>query len=189
MKTTKQLITTALFAALIFAATFVIKIPIPVSGGYVHPGDSFVMMAGMLLGPVCGTLAAAVGSLLSDVIGGYVIYAPATAVIKGLIALCCYFALHAFERKNSSSHISYKNGDSSYVTKYKTNRILAITVCGIIDILFVVGGYFIYESLMFGVSAAIVSVIPNTMQGAFALVLTFILYPRLNQISTLLRKS
>lgn len=160
---TKKLITTALFAALIFAATFVIKIPIPVSGGYVHPGDSFVMMSGMILGPVYGTLAAAIGSLLSDLVGGYIVYVPATAIIKGLIALCCYFALHG-------------------LIKEKKNRMLALVTCGIIDILFVVFGYFVYESILFGTSVALVSLIPNAVQGVFGLVLTCVLYPRIEKI-------
>ena len=36
---TKKLVMAALFAALTYVATSVIKIPTPGTGGYIHPGD------------------------------------------------------------------------------------------------------------------------------------------------------
>jgi uncharacterized membrane protein len=35
----KDMVYTALFAALVCVATFIIKVPLPVSGGYAHIGD------------------------------------------------------------------------------------------------------------------------------------------------------
>ena len=68
----------ALFASLVFIGTFILKIPTPGTGGYIHPGDALVILSGVFLGPNYGFLAAAVGSALADILGGYVFYAPIT---------------------------------------------------------------------------------------------------------------
>ena len=83
----KKIIMTALFAALACVATMSIRIPTPGTGGYIHPGDAIVILAGIILGPVYGMLAGGIGSALSDLIGGYFVYVPITLVIKGLVAL------------------------------------------------------------------------------------------------------
>ena len=84
--TTKKIVFAALLAALACVATMIIKIPTPL-GGYIHAGDAVVVLAGFLLGPVWGALAAGLGSGLADVISGYVLYAPGTFVIKAVVAL------------------------------------------------------------------------------------------------------
>lgn len=74
------------FAVLAFFGTKVISIPIPGTGGYFNLGDTFVMIAALLFGPVIGAIVGATGPALADAIG-YLPYAPATFVIKGLEGL------------------------------------------------------------------------------------------------------
>ena len=76
-------------AALVFVMTYLPKVPVPVTGGYVHLGDGMIFLAAMLLGPV-GVAAAAVGSALSDLVGGYMTYIIPTFLIKGAIALVAW---------------------------------------------------------------------------------------------------
>ena len=57
LKDVKFLVTAALLAALTCIATMVIKVPTPTLG-YVHPGDGLVLLCGLILGPVYGSLAA-----------------------------------------------------------------------------------------------------------------------------------
>jgi len=83
----KEMVYTALFAALVCVATFIIKIPLPVSGGYVHLGDGFIFIAVILVGKKNGAWAGAIGASLADIIGGYSIYALPTFIIKGIMAL------------------------------------------------------------------------------------------------------
>ncbi|MDR1735131.1 MAG: TIGR04002 family protein [Oscillospiraceae bacterium] len=77
----------ALFAALVCALTF-IHLPVPMSEGYVHLGDAFVFLAGCMLPTPYAMAAAALGGGLADVLSGFAAYAPATLIIKALIALC-----------------------------------------------------------------------------------------------------
>ena len=76
-------------AALVFVMTYFPKIPVPVTGGYVHLGDGAIFLSVLLLGPL-GIPAAAVGSMLSDLIGGYMVYVLPTFLIKGLVALVAW---------------------------------------------------------------------------------------------------
>ena len=68
---TRIIILAALMAALTCIGTMIIKVPTP-TNGYIHPGDGFVLLSGLLLGPIYGSLAAGIGSALSDLITGYV---------------------------------------------------------------------------------------------------------------------
>lgn len=81
----KCLVYTALMTALVFVATFTIKVPVPFTNGYIHPGDSMVFLAGLLLGPFYGAFAAGIGSALADLIAGYTFWMIPTLLIKGLM--------------------------------------------------------------------------------------------------------
>ena len=83
---TKTLVWAALFTALTTVATMVIQVPSP-TGGYLNAGDAIVLLSAFLLGPIWGAVAAGVGSALADILAGYAIYAPATLIIKALMAL------------------------------------------------------------------------------------------------------
>ena len=100
---TKKIVMTALFAALACVATMSIRIPTPGTSGYIHPGDAIVILAGIILGPAYGFLAAGIGSCLADLLGGYFVYVPITFAIKGLVALFAALAYKkiAKDRQNS----------------------------------------------------------------------------------------
>ena len=161
-KSLKKLVMTALFAALACVATYIIHIPIPGTNGYIHPGDAFVILSGVFLGPIYGMLAAAIGSALADLIGGYFIYVPITFVIKGLIAL---ISGYIFQKASADSR----------------SKRIAVSIGGIIDIIFVSGGYFVCEIFMYGLGAA-ASIPANIIQGVGGLIMANILYPLLNPV-------
>ena len=77
---TFRVVLTALFAALVCVATMTIRIPSP-TGGYLNLGDGIVLLSAFLLGPVYGTLAAGVGSMLADLLSGYPAYALGTLAV------------------------------------------------------------------------------------------------------------
>lgn len=87
----KNLVLTALFAALIFVTTSYTYYLMPISlpgGGYMHLGDSVLMFAALILPIPYAAVAAAIGGALADVmVPGALIWAPFTFVIKGLHVL------------------------------------------------------------------------------------------------------
>lgn len=82
----RLLVSTALLAALSCVATMAIKVPSP-TGGYTNLGDAAVLLGAFLLGPWYGAAAGGIGSMMADVLSGYPLYAPATLVIKALVAM------------------------------------------------------------------------------------------------------
>lgn len=76
---------TAMFAAMIFLLTRFVSVP--VAAGYVHFGDALVYIVASTLGGAWAIFAAAIGEALADIASGWFTYAPATIIIKSLIAL------------------------------------------------------------------------------------------------------
>lgn len=150
-----RLAASGLLAALILLLTFAVRIPIPATGGYVHPGDGAVLYAGMLLGPY-GFAAAGIGSALADLLGGYAIFALPTLVIKGGMGLL--------------------SGLLARPGAYARNA-LAFALAA----LWMAAGYFAVEWILFGFPAALVELLPNLLQGAagvlFGLLLSMIPIP------------
>lgn len=146
----KLLITiyTALAIALVALSTMSIRIP--TIKGYINFGDIMILVTAATLGRRSGFIAGAVGSAMADIIGGYFIYAPGTFFIKGLEGLVCALLI----RRN----IENKPAISSII--------LSSVVSGMWMML----GYFIYESLIFGLSIAIPGIPGNFIQGGVSAV-------------------
>lgn len=79
---TKELAMTALMTALIFTATYIIKIPNPATGGYTHMGDCMIFLGVMVLGRKQGAMAGGLGGALSDLLSGAAVWVLPTFVIK-----------------------------------------------------------------------------------------------------------
>ena len=81
----KSITKTAIMAALVFLATYVIKIPSP--NGYTHLGDCLIFVAVLILGSKKGALAGGIGAGLADLMGGYAQWVLPSFFIKGVMAL------------------------------------------------------------------------------------------------------
>ena len=75
---------TALGIALVCIFTIMIQVYIPATKGYFNIGEAAIYILSMLLPPVASGLSAGLGSSLADILTGYLHYAPATFIIKGL---------------------------------------------------------------------------------------------------------
>jgi uncharacterized membrane protein len=146
---TKRIVNTALFAALICIATMIIKIPSPFKG-YMNLGDCVVLLSGWLLPPFYSFFAAAIGSALADIFSGYIIYAPVTFVIKGVMAICAnliFKKLHNF-----------------------TDITVAAVIGGITAEFIMAAGYYIFEGILYGFIPALVGMPANIVQGVAGLI-------------------
>lgn len=149
-KKTKQLVIAALMAALTCVATMIIKIPSPLKG-YLNLGDCVVLVSGWMLSPAYGFLAAGIGSALADVFSGYLTYAPATFIIKGLMAVIAFYGFKFLHKKvsNLSSRI----------------------VSGIAAEIVMVLGYYLFEGFLYGFIPSAVNIPANGMQGVAGLII------------------
>lgn len=174
-KKTKNIVFTALMTSLTTAATMVIHIP-SAFHGYIHLGDGMVLLSSLLLGPFAGAAAGGIGSMLADLLSGYAFYAPATLIIKALGA----FLAGMLYRKlfSKSQTIGFK--------------LLPFLSAGIVCSTVVTGGYFLFEFIVYGPSAAALNVPLNMVQNLLSLLVAGFLLPvllRIDEIQNLHRNS
>ncbi len=83
---TFDLIITSMLIALVFVATILlnIKLPITANGGLVHLGTAVLFISSILFGPKKGATAGAIGMGLFDLVGPWVLWAPITFLARGL---------------------------------------------------------------------------------------------------------
>lgn len=159
----RKLVTAALMAALICVATM-IMLPYPMAlGGYVHLGDCFVLLAGYILGPLWGGIAAAVGSGITDFIVGAAQYVPATFIIKWGVAALASVLFRVLSRGRKHTLPFY-------------------AVAGLCGEVVMVVGYFAYEVVLYGAAGALSGAVGNLIQGAFGAVLSTLLMLPLSRI-------
>ncbi len=157
-----KLVIAAMFASLVCVATMVIQIPTPTKG-YINIGDCIVLLSGWCLGSVYGVGAAAIGSCLADVFSGYFLYAPATFVIKGGMALI-----------------------ASLIYKRKENSFRKTVFSGVIAELFMAFSYFVYDWIIFGNAIVAASGIAgNLIQGTVGAVLAILILKLFQKNKTL----
>lgn len=151
---TRKIVMAAMLAALCCVATMIIKIPSPLKG-YLNLGDCIVLLSGWMLSPIYGFLAAGLGSALADVFSGYVLYAPATFVIKGVMAIIAHYCFRGLRNKLGNT----------------SSRVIGGTIAEIIMIL----GYFVFEGFLYGFAPSVVNIPANCMQGVAGLMIGLVL--------------
>ena len=156
---TRKIAYSAVMAAMVCAATMVIRIPSP-TGGYVNPGDGLVLLCGWLLGPWYGGVAAGIGTMLADMMMGYAAYAPGSLLIKGFEALAAGLLFRAMNR-----------------------GIHAQLFSGLLGGVIMTAGYFGYTALLLGRGlGAAISVPGNLVQAALGIVLSILIYHGLRHV-------
>lgn len=177
---TKKWVIAALFAALTCICTMIIKIPTP-TGGYIHPGDGMVLLCGIILGPGMGALAAGIGSMLSDLFSGYMVWVPATFIIKALTAMVASVLF----RKSSQ-----------LLSRNKAASTVRVILGGVVGEALMVFGYFLFEiglnaasnggftaaAIAGGIAYSAAGIPANIVQGVTGVVIACVLLPILSQI-------
>jgi len=82
----KNIIYTAMFAAIVCVTTTLVKFP--AAGGYYHIGDSLIYLAGACLSFPYALIAGATGGAFADLFSGYAVYMLPTFIIKACVASC-----------------------------------------------------------------------------------------------------
>lgn len=128
---TFNLILTAILIALVFVATLLlnIKLPIRANGGLIHMGTAMLFIISISFGPKKGAIAGAVGMGLFDLISGWTLWAPITFLVRGLQGYIV-------------GKIAWSNGRNGNSKGY---NLLAT----IVSIPPMIAGYYIWEAFLF----------------------------------------
>ena len=150
----RLLVLTALFGAMIFAVTaYILHIPTPATGGYIHLGDALVYLAASILPVPNAVAAAAIGEALSDALTGSAVYAVPTFLIKAAMVFC------------------FTSAGARILTK---RNVLACVAAGLICI----GGYYFTEVTLLHSFMAPVAEIPGNIVQASASAVIYLLLGR-----------
>jgi uncharacterized repeat protein (TIGR04002 family) len=143
-----------MFTAMTFLVTaYVLHIPTPATGGYIHLGDAFLYLSASLLPAPWGIAAGAVGEALSDLLTGSAVYAVPTLLIKTAMAFC------------------FTSAGKTIVTKRNT---AASVAAGLIC----VGGYYLTEVILYHSFIAPIPELPANLVQAGASAAIYLLAGR-----------
>ncbi len=140
------------FTGILTAVVFVVTayLHIPTNNGYIHVGDGFIYLAACLLPWPYAVFVGAIGALLADCLTGFAVWAPGSVIIKAATALL-------FTCK-SKKIISLRNSLA---------LLPATLVCA--------GGYYLYESLIYGNFIAPLTGIPASLTQSVASAVLFVI--------------
>jgi len=153
---TKQIAYVAVLAALTCVLTAYLQYPLA-NRGYIHVGDSIIILAAILFGKRAGALVGAIGSTLADIISGAAIWAPYTFVIKLVLG---YLSGVANEKKGKMKAGIY-------------------AICGII----LIAGYYLAEVIITSGNfiAPLYSIYGSVIQYILSLIIGILLGRRLER--------
>lgn len=167
LKKTSVTVLTAMMMCIIMVSIFVLRIPIPFTQGYVNLSDGIIFITIGLLDKKHSVAAAALGSMMGDILGGFAMWAPWTFFIKGIMALITVLIMDAFAQRHMTPRAKM------------TVRIFAMTCGG----LFMAFGYFIAEKVMYGSWAVAALGLPwNIGQFAVGIALSLVILSALNKV-------
>lgn len=167
-KMVQNLVLSALMAGLIMVTTFIIRVPVPATQGYIHFGDAVIIFTVILLGWKRGAIVAAIGSSFADLIVGAAIYIPVTFIIKGLMAI----VIGIFFEKATRAGIG--------IGKSRSLVVLGIALGGII----LIAGYYLFEVIIYGnFVAPIIGAPMNALQFIVGVILGLVAYKAMYKTS------
>lgn len=158
----------SMMTCLTFIATYLVRIPVPATQGYIHLGDSMVFFSMFLIGWKWGGAAAGLGSALADLLGGFSIYAPVTFIVKfGMVLIAAKFIEAAIKTDASRA-------------KFTTIEMIGIAL----SCIFSLAGYYVAEIFIYGNWVAPLIEIPmNILQFAVGVALALVLTSQIEKTS------
>lgn len=154
------------FIGIMCALTTVVTCWAPIrigsTDGYVNFGDTIIFLTALFAGPVPAMVVGGIGSMLADVIGGYMHWAGFTLLIKGLEGLICGLIVKKLNKK-----------DKFYMD------IFGVVVAG----LWMVLGYYFAGAIMYGWAGSLESLPFNFLQAGVSIAVAYPLYAVLKRIS------
>ncbi len=142
----------AIMTAVTMVFTYVVRIPIAPTRGYINLGDVAVFFTAFTFGPFTALISGGLGPAIADIVSGYSQWAPITFFAHGLQGFAAALVVRALGQRK-----------------------FAEPLAGIIGMILMVGLYLLGGIFMAGLGAAAVEVPMNVIQcavgilGGFAL--------------------
>ncbi len=153
----KKIVFLAVFTALNVAISRIILIPVPFTHGYINLCDAGIMLIAALAGPEAGLLVGGCSGFLLDLISGYGQFMLFSLVVHGLEG---YFVGRLYKKQHYW-------------------RLLFANFGGAAIMVF---GYFITDIILYGITAGILGIFTNAVQGIAGSIIAVVLVRALKGI-------
>jgi uncharacterized membrane protein len=142
----------AIMTAVTMVFTYVVRIPIAPTRGYINLGDVAVFFTAFTFGPFTALISGGLGPAIADIAAGYSQWAPITFAAHGLQGFAAALIIKALGTKK-----------------------FAEPLAGLAGMIAMVGLYLAGGAFMVGFGAAVVEVPMNILQNAVGIVGGFVL--------------
>lgn len=151
----------AVLTAVTVVFTFMVKIPIAPTKGYVHLGDVAIFFTAFTFGPVTAMISGALGTGIADLLAGYPQWAPISFFIHGIQGFLAGAIMRSAFLKVKAAGAGEQEQRRSF--QFPIARAIAAGAAGLIIL---VGFYFLAGAAMVGFSAALFEIPGNIIQGS-----------------------
>lgn len=138
---------TGVFTALVFVVTAYLHIP--TNNGYIHVGDGLIYLAACLLPWPYAMVVGAGGAFLADCLTGFAVWAPGSVIIKALTVLF------------------FTSKEDKVINPRNSLALLPATIM-------CVGGYYLYESLLYSNFVSPLAGIPASLTQSAASAIVYV---------------
>lgn len=154
---TRQMVIVAVLIALNVALSYIVRIPVPATNGFVNLVEAGIFIAAILGGSRNGLIVGGLSGLLLDLLAGYPQWMIFSLLIHGIEGFVVgYFGYH-------------KNIFSQVIGLFFGSVIMIV-------------GYFLAGAFLYNWTAGIASIIGNISQAVMGLVVALVLIPVLRRL-------
>lgn len=157
-----RIATLAVLIALTALFTYIIRIPVAPTRGYINFGDVSIFFTAMIFGPLTAFITGGAGTALADLISGYSQWAPFTFLAHGLQGLVIGLVIKAGRRISSSNNDATGLEQRGGIRKPGILTLLTAFLAGTVVM---AGIYFLTGGLMVGFAAAAAEIPGNILQN------------------------
>ena len=162
-----RIATLAILIAVTALFTYVIRIPIAPTRGYINFGDVAIFFTAIIFGPITALITGGVGTALADLLAGYAQWAPFTFLAHGLQGLAIGLVINAGRRLNvrSQQRTQSASNQGELTPVPRKPGIVSLLLAFVLGTLVMGGIYFLTGGLMVGFAAAATEIPGNILQN------------------------
>ena len=162
-----RIATLAILIAVTALFTYVIRIPIAPTRGYINFGDVAIFFTAIIFGPITALITGGVGTALADLLAGYAQWAPFTFLAHGLQGLAIGLVINTGRKLHvtSQQRNQSKSGQEELTSVPRKPGIVSLLLAFVLGTLVMGGIYFLTGGLMVGFAAAATEIPGNILQN------------------------
>lgn len=150
--TSGRIAAVAVMTAVTMVFTYIVRVPVAPTRGYINLGDVAVMFTAFTFGPLTALISGGLGPAIADIVSGYAQWAPLTFFAHGLQGLAAALLFRAVKKE-----------------------VFGVILGGLAGMIIMAGIYLLGGGFMVGFAAAAVEAPMNLLQSGVGVVGGFIL--------------